>query len=448
MQRCVFPLDQLHDCRCEELFVLRSPLEMEVEFMTQCRNSLRSLLLILIGVALSPDVQVASAESPAPKWWKGNLHTHSLWSDGDQFPEMIADWYENHGYHFLAMTDHNVLSEGGRWMSVTKVVERSHPEILADYQERFGDEWVETREDSEGELEVRLKPLNEFRHLLEKSAQFLMIPAEEISDRAAGKPVHINATNLAEAIRPVGGDTVREAIQNNLRAILEHEQRHGREVLPHLNHPNFHYAVTADDLAHAVSERFFEVYNGHPGVNQLGDSDHPSIERMWDLINAIRRTDLNAPLMMGVATDDSHDYHDEKGSRPGRGWVMVRSRYLTPEHLIRAMKRGDFYASSGVTLNDVAFDRSSQTIRISISGVAGQTYQTQFVATLKDHKTADENAVGTVLKTSEDLECSYTMTGNELYVRAVVTSSEAHADPSYGGQRKQAWTQPVSVDAP
>ncbi len=34
-------------------------------------------------------------------WWKGNLHTHTLWSDGDDYPEQIAKWYKDHGYHFL-----------------------------------------------------------------------------------------------------------------------------------------------------------------------------------------------------------------------------------------------------------------------------------------------------------------------------------------------------------
>ena len=33
---------------------------------------------------------VLPAAHPAgPRYWKGNLHTHSLWSDGDDFPEMI-----------------------------------------------------------------------------------------------------------------------------------------------------------------------------------------------------------------------------------------------------------------------------------------------------------------------------------------------------------------------
>jgi len=51
-----------------------------------------------------------------PKFWKGNLHTHTLWSDGDDYPEMVADWYKQHGYAFLALTDHNVLSDAERWV--------------------------------------------------------------------------------------------------------------------------------------------------------------------------------------------------------------------------------------------------------------------------------------------------------------------------------------------
>src|SRR5205814_702981 len=35
-------------------------------------------------------------QDSGPRWWKGNLHTHSFWSDGDDFPEMIADWYKRH----------------------------------------------------------------------------------------------------------------------------------------------------------------------------------------------------------------------------------------------------------------------------------------------------------------------------------------------------------------
>jgi hypothetical protein len=389
--------------------------------------------------------EVQTGERPL-RWWKGNLHTHSLWSDGDDFPEMIAAWYADRDYNFLALTDHNVLSEGIRWMPVANIVKRADDQALPKYLKRFGKDWVQTRgTEGEADYAVRLKPLDEFRALIEQRDQFIMIPAEEISDRSEGKPVHINATNIAEVIPPAGGATVREAIENNLRAILEHEKLHGRQVLPHLNHPNFGWAVTAEDLAAVGSERFYEVYNGHPGVNHRGDKDHPSVERIWDLVNAIRRTGVDVPPLMGIATDDSHEYHGKPGSRPGRGWVMVRSRYLTPEHLIRAMKAGDFYASSGVTLADVQFDAETKTLSLRVVPSPGAAYRTDFIATLKPDpaKPEDQERIGKVVATVAGTSAKYQMTGDELYVRAVVTSSLPPADPVFDDQKRKAWTQPV-----
>ena len=65
---------------------------------------MRPTLLCLLVFGL---IHPASAQQP--QWYKGNTHTHSLWSDGNDFPEMITDWYKQHGYDFLAISDHNVL---------------------------------------------------------------------------------------------------------------------------------------------------------------------------------------------------------------------------------------------------------------------------------------------------------------------------------------------------
>ena len=106
--------------------------------------------------------------NPAARWWKGNLHTHSLWSDGNQFPEMIAEWYREQGYHFLALSDHNILSQGEKWMAARDINKRNAVEAIDRYIARFGKDWVQTRGSSaDGTLEVRLKPLNEFRGLVE-----------------------------------------------------------------------------------------------------------------------------------------------------------------------------------------------------------------------------------------------------------------------------------------
>ena len=53
-------------------------------------------------------------------WFKGNLHTHSYWSDGDEFPEVIMDWYKSNGYQFVALSDHNTLAEGDQWIVIAE----------------------------------------------------------------------------------------------------------------------------------------------------------------------------------------------------------------------------------------------------------------------------------------------------------------------------------------
>ena len=401
---------------------------------------------------------------PAPRWWKGNLHTHTFWSDGDDFPEMVAEWYRTHGYHFLALSDHNVLAQGHRWRTESTLTATADPAVIDRYLTRFGPSWVERRGTGDA-AEVRLKPLDEYRALVEERGRFLLLAAEEISDQAEGVPIHSNASNMLAPLAPTGGATVVEAITGNLRAVQDQAERSGREILAHLNHPNFGYAITPHDLAHAVLERHFEVHNGHPLVNQQGDAIHPGIERMWDIANTIRLVDLGAPPLFGIATDDSHNYHGKPGgARPGRGWTFVRATHLTPEHIVRALKAGDAYASTGVTLRSVEYDQAARCLHLEVEPDGDATYRVEFIGSLKGtdttaipidqppvagsrnlvrpaHRYSDR--IGEVLATVEGPVADYRLNGNELYVRGVITSSRAPADPSWEGQRQQAWTQPV-----
>jgi hypothetical protein len=355
-------------------------------------------------------------------------------------------------------------------------VKSTRPEMKAMYERyltRFGPNWVESRGQSEGggPMEVRLKPLGEFRSLFEERGTFLMIPGEEITNRFAftgddgkekNRPIHLNATNIVELIQPQPGATISEMIDNNLKAVHEQQARTGQEMLPHLNHPNFQYAVTAEDVAHAVSDHFFEIWNGHPGINYPGDDQHAPMEKLWDVANTIRLAKLNAPPLYGLGTDDSHHYNTEGMSRsiPGRGWIMVRARHLTPESLIRAIKSADFYASSGVTLGDVRYDAASKKVAIDIQPEEGVTYKTAFVGTpikhdLSSTPVTDKNGkpvhatgrykdeIGKTFATVDGTKPTYTLTGEELYVRAVVTSTKPHPRPVINGQTEQAWTQPV-----
>ena len=76
----------------------------------------RGVWLIVVMIFLGTLAGCSSMERT--RWWKGNLHTHSLWSDGDDYPEMIVGWYRDNGYDFIGLSDHNVLAEGERWIDV------------------------------------------------------------------------------------------------------------------------------------------------------------------------------------------------------------------------------------------------------------------------------------------------------------------------------------------
>ncbi len=310
---------------------------------------------------------MAKAESATPDakplhWYKGNTHTHTLWSDGNEFPEMVVDWYQKHGYQFLALSDHNVLHAKEVWMT-EDADPSTHQEskdwnVLEKYRERFGDQWVVTRQE-EGKTDVRLKQLEEYRPLFEKTGQFLLVQAEEISASALvtakiRAPIHITAINVAEVIKPQTGSDIRDVMRRNLQAIHEQEKRLGRPIFVHINHPNFQWALTAEDLAEVLEENYFEVYNGHPSIHYLGDESRMGIEMLWDVANTLRIARLHAPPLRGMGTDDSHGYHGEDSS-PGRGWVMVHAAELTPDSLIAALRQGEFYASSGVTLDEREF---------------------------------------------------------------------------------------------
>lgn len=44
------------------------------------------------------------------EWLKGCIHIHTNLDGGSAGLEEVIDWYNNHGYHFLAVTDHNFIA--------------------------------------------------------------------------------------------------------------------------------------------------------------------------------------------------------------------------------------------------------------------------------------------------------------------------------------------------
>jgi hypothetical protein len=368
-------------------------------------------------------------------WYKGNLHTHSLWSDGDAFPETAVSWYKEHGYHFIALSDHNILADHEKWVHMDR-----QDQAYLEYIKYFGGS-AEERVEGDS-VHVRLKRLDEYRPLFEEESKFIVIESEEITDRFMNKPVHINANNIREFIEPRGGSSLLEVMQNNINAVIVQRIRTGIPMFPHVNHPNFGWAITANEIINLKGDKFFEVYNGHPYVNNYGDSLHPSTEQMWDeiLTERIRR---GKGIMYGLAVDDAHNYLAEglKNANPGRGWVMVRTSSLRADSLVIALERGDFYSSTGVELAEL--DVNEERIKIAVNTEEGINYIIRFTGSYKD--TTEENK-SVVFYQHKGILAEYYFQGIELFVRAEVISSKLKENPYREGEFEKAWIQPVVVN--
>lgn len=391
-----------------------------------------SLLISLAIFSCEPQVSLIG-ETPGQQWYKGNLHTHSLWSDGDDYPEMIMDWYRNNDYQFVGLSDHNILQEGEKWVRVPNNPIRKG--AFEAYLAKYGPDWVSYRADTSG-LEVQLKTLESYRDQFEKAGEFLILKSEEITDSYDGKPIHMNATNVKELIQPRHGNSMVEVLQNNINAVIEQREATGQPMFPHINHPNFGWAISLEDMQALENERFFEVFNGHPAVNNYGDSTRIGTEEMWDRINH-NYLQKGQDLMYGLATDDSHNYHTFglDYSNTGRGWVMVAADELSPESLIENMEAGHFYASTGVNLK--AFGLRNQTYVVEVDPEEGVAYEIQIIV----WKEGQQNP--TYLDPIKGTSTNYAVGSDDLFVRAKIISDQLQENPYKTGDRETAWTQPV-----
>ena len=298
------------------------------------------------------------------RWYKGNIHTHTTESVGDADPEKVVGWYRRHGYDFLVLSDHNHLT-------------------IFEY--------------GAGKRRFR-RPL--------------LVPGEEVSANIKGGtvPIHINGVGLSRVVEPTDAGEVVPTIQANVNAI---RQAGG---IPSINHPNYKWAFDHTHLRLVEGLSLLEVFNGHPSTNVYGGPGKFSYEEIWDGV-------LSAGVVVfGVATDDSHNYHDftPEKSNPGRGWVAVRVAELSRDAIVDALAMGEFYASTGVTLSEL--ETSADGVRVEIEPQPDRLYSTRFVG-----------KGGRLLAEVAGLEAEYMPAGDEGYVRTVVVSS---------GNTK-AWTQPV-----
>lgn len=405
-----------------------------------------SHLLTFVRSAVLLGLAWGSCQAAELSWYRGNTHTHTFWSDGQEFPETVADTYKAKGYHFLALSDHNVLSRGEKWLGYGDPKSQVVDAAMKRTALRWGADHLKTRE-KDGKKQVRVLPLEEVRPLVEEPGRFLMIESEELTSGVAeGRQVHSNPLNLDRRLALPKGDKNTVEQELAVHQALVHGYREGADhpVFWSINHPNYKSSLTTKSLAGVAEADAVEIMNTSANCFNGGNkADLLPVERMWDEANSLRLQQGLAPLY-GVAADDTHRYGASKPELygPGLAWVMVHSPALTANDIAAAMRRGDFYSSTGVTLETVDFDPQARTLSIVVAPEAGLRYTVDFIGTVKN---GTELQIGKLLQTTEGTKAVYKLKGDELFVRAVV---RCNAPPvikydEFSDLERKAWTQPV-----
>ncbi len=300
-------------------------------------------------------------------WYKGNIHTHSTNSDGDSSPEHVASWYKNNKYDFLVLSDHNHLT-------------------ILDEGNTKKDKWP------------------------------LLVPGEEITIREInGSPaaLHINGIGIKSLITPASYESNIDGINDVV------EKVNSQGGLASINHPNYQWWVSVDDIKYSKDAWAFEVFNGHMHSNNEGSLKSMSTEEIWDDILS------SGKLIYGVASDDAHHFTEEFSStrsNPGRGWIYVKSKSLSVEEIVKSMRNGDFYSSTGVELENLEISRSK--IYLKIKKRPAKEKQKYTIRVINDS--------GLVFFEKEGDELEVDTEGMKKYCRVVIRSSEG----------TNAWIQP------
>lgn len=299
------------------------------------------------------------------KWYKGTLHCHTNRSDGRATPVQVGQFYRMQGHDFIGVADHNRFTP---------------PDDYA------------TPSGLEG------------------------IPCCEFSGEAC---CHVVAIGVTEAVAPA---PVKRRKPRTPTQILQEgvDKTISAGGVPVVCHPNWNWSVKAADMLPLRNCTHFEICNASPDSNAYPLPGHEPGDNLWDeLLTAGRR-------YYGLANDDAHDYYyppKPRSLRGGIGFNVVRVPKLTQKNVIDAIRRGHFYASTGVLL---------QNYRVTRKGVSLKLMQQSAEHAVFQFFGAD----GRELKRVIGLEAAYGFKGDETYVRVRIGSTAG----------LWAWTQPVFLD--
>ena len=229
------------------------------------------------------------------EWLKGNLHSHTCNSDGEATPEELVQWYEQHGYDFLAITDHDVITD--------------------------------------------IKPL-------QKNHDIILIPGIEFGYSPEEEPgwildmLGINMQQLPHFLDPEKTGHVQYDCAMSPQKIIDHINEN--DGLAIMCHPYYMINMTEPYLKYQ-NYIGMEAYN-YVCEDMCGRGHH---EVYWDAML------YRGKKIWGFCTDDSHkaDF--------GHAWIEVKAKERTKDAILEAIRNGYFYSTNGPKIFSVEYTENN-----------------------------------------------------------------------------------------
>ncbi len=230
-------------------------------------------------------------------WYKGNLHSHTVVSDGKLTPKESVSLYKSKGYSFLCFSEHD---------------------IFTDFRSEFDQE------------------------------NFIILPGIEASS------VLYDDKGIRTKIHHLHGILGTLKMQDNAEeSLFQH--------MEHLPLPQFQGAKTAQDMTDLLARKgCISTYN-HPLWSRVEEEDfiHTKGLCALEIFNYGTVLESNTGYdtthwdtmlrhgnrVLAFASDDNHN--EEFLDDSFGGWIMVNAQSLTHDNIIGAIIKGEYYSTSG-----------------------------------------------------------------------------------------------------
>lgn len=267
-------------------------------------------------------------------FYKGNMHCHSVLSDGSCTPQELKELYKSKGYSVLAITDHEGLFY--------------HPELddsdfltiagyELEYNEMHGDDFDDAI-------------VAHFCIYKKDPSNIYQLGFDQNYNHPKFKWLH---NEWRARMRTKGEIIPKDHSPENLNKMIKRFRDGG--FLVTYNHPKW-------------SQEDYSVYSKYTGMNCMEIYNHGCWvaghdEHNGEVYDVLLR---KGERIHCVAADDNHhsaDHmpcHDMFG-----GFTMFKAESLTYENIIKAFENGDFYSSTGPEIEEIYAEDGVFTVKAS-----------------------------------------------------------------------------------